>query len=195
MVYTNCQFPVFFYIIYMYVKSFLDQLFISTSTLIHACLYRYRDKNTCTHIESWFLNCQFPWFFVHVNSYFNHHFVTQFKRVNLQKICMRKASSSGYVFYKMKKSIITTYPVQKCFKKHQAYMIVLSLDMALCISLICIEKKMHPNASRTLYYTHPLQNNTLQHHTTLHCTVTQHYLHTVMVTHGTHEVAQLHRHI
>lgn len=141
MVYTNCQFPVFFYIIYMYVKSFLDQLFISTSTLIHACLYRYRDKNTWTHIESWFLNCQFPWFFVHVNSYFNHHFVTQFKRVNLQKICMRKASSSGYVFYKMKKSIITTYPVQKCFKKHQAYMIVLSLDMALCISLMCIEKK------------------------------------------------------
>lgn len=44
MVYTSCQFPVFFYIIYMYVKSFLDQLFISTSTLIHACLYRYRDK-------------------------------------------------------------------------------------------------------------------------------------------------------
>lgn len=29
----------------------------------------------------------------------------------------------------------------KMFKKHQAYMIVLSLDMALCISLICIEKK------------------------------------------------------
>lgn len=48
------------HIIYMYEKTFLNQLFISTSTLIHACLYRYRDKNTCTHIESWFLNCQFP---------------------------------------------------------------------------------------------------------------------------------------
>lgn len=53
---------------------------------------------------------------------------------------------------------------------------------------------MHSNASRTMYYTHPLQNNTVQHHTTLHCTVAQYYLHTVMVTHGTHEVTQLHRH-
>lgn len=74
-------------------------------------------------------------------------------------------------------------------------MIVLSLDMALCISLICIEKKCtqmplaqcitHTLFKITLY-------NIIQH---FNLTVAQHYLHTVMVTHGTHEVAQLHRHI
>lgn len=73
-------------------------------------------------------------------------------------------------------------------------MIVLSLDMAICISLICIEKKC-TQMPLAQCITHTLFKITLlQHHTTLHCTVA-HYLHTVMVTHGTHEVAQLHRHI
>lgn len=80
---------------------------------------------------------------------------------------------------------------------------VLSLDMAICISLTCVEKNPPPppkKVPRTQHNTHIVhtpssQLHCVQLHTTLHCAVAQHYFHTVIATYGTHEVVQLHRHI
>lgn len=139
---------------------------------------------------------------MHVNSYLNRHFVTQFKCVNLQKDLYEKSFKYWVCMHKMKECNHNLYPVFKFFQTNTRHMNVLSLDMAICISLMCVEKNPPPpkKVPRTQHNTHIVhipssQLHCVQLHTTLHCAVAQHYFHTVMATYGTHEVVQLHRHI